>query len=305
MILSHRSGDERADRRAAYAEDYARARDFAAAADLMRQALELAPRWTLGRLRLANFLEEAGDLAGALALYADIRAEDEGDPYGAGLKIAALGAGEAPAAPSPAFVAGLFDQYAEGFEAALVGRLEYRAPDAIAGMIARVAGPSARFAHAMDLGCGTGLMGARLRALCDRLDGIDLSAGMLEVARRKRLYDTLREGDIVEALREDGPAFDLATAADVLTYLGDLSPVFSALAPRLSPGGLFAFTVEADDAAGAYAIQPSLRYAHAPALLAALGRDLGFALLAEERLVLRRDRGEPVHGAAMLLRRIG
>lgn len=299
----HRSGNPLADRRADYAESYAGARDYAAAADLMRQAVDLAPRWTLGRMRLAAFLEETGERDGALALYRAVVAEDEADPYGAGLKLAALGAAPVPDAPPPAFVAGLFDQYAEGFETALVKRLGYRVPDLLFEAVL-AQGESGRFGRAMDLGCGTGLMGERLRPVADVLHGIDLSPGMLEQARRKRLYDHLAEGDVALARAPDGAPYDLVTAADVLTYLGDLAPVFARARALLVPGGLFAFSVEADDGAqGGYALRPSLRYAHAPAALVALLDSEGFALLSERREDLRRDRGEPVRGALIVARR--
>ncbi|WP_062217280.1 class I SAM-dependent DNA methyltransferase [Aureimonas sp. D3] len=300
---SHRSGNPLADRRADYAESYAGARDYAAAADLMRQAVELAPGWTLGRMRLAAFLEETGERDEALSLYRAIVGQDEADPYGAGLKLAALGAAPVPGAPPPAFVAGLFDQYAEGFETALVKRLGYRVPDLLFDAVMAQC-PEERFARAMDLGCGTGLMGERLRPVCAALHGMDLSPGMLEQARRKRLYDHLAEGDVALAEAPDGALYDLLTAADVLTYLGDLSPVFARAARLLSPGGLFAFSVEADDEAeGGYALRPSLRYAHAPAALAAQLDAAGFVLLSEWREELRRDRGEPVRGALLVVRR--
>lgn len=298
----HRSGDPRADRRADYAESYAKSGDHAAAVDLMRQAVELAPGWTLGRMRLAAFLEEAGDRDAAGAVYAAVRAEDEADPYGAGLKLASLGRAPVPVAPPPAFVAGLFDQYAEGFEAALVKRLGYRVPDTLAEAIRDVAG-GRRFAAVLDLGCGTGLMGERLRPICDRLEGIDLSAGMLQRARRKKIYDRLVEGDILDAWADKAVRYDLVTAADVLNYLGDLAPVFARVASVQKSGDLFAFSVEADDGADGFALRPSLRYAHAPAHVVALLDAAGFAPRSQRRAELRQDRGEPVAGALFVAER--
>ena len=300
----HRSGNTLADRRADYAESYAGARDYAAAVDLMRQAVDLAPGWTLGRVRLAAFLEEVGERNEAVALYRAVLAEDAADPYGAGLKLAAMGAAPVPDAPPPAFVAGLFDQYAESFETSLVQRLGYCVPDHLFALLGSHCAPL-RFRRAMDLGCGTGLMGERLRPVTDTLHGLDLSVGMLEQARRKRLYDHLSEGDVAQAQAPDGLPYDIVTATDVMNYLGDLSPVFVRARQLLAFGGLLAFSVETthDPADGGYALRPSLRYVHSTGFLTQLLQAEGFTVVAESGLDIRRDRGEPVRGAVILARR--
>ena len=95
--------------------------------ELMRQALELAPRWPLGRLRLGEYLEIAGQHDAAADIYRELVSDRVEDVYGAGLKLAALGHAPVPDSPPPAFVAGLFDQYADRFETALVERLSYGA----------------------------------------------------------------------------------------------------------------------------------------------------------------------------------
>ncbi len=295
----HRPDDPLADRRAAYAEGLATDGDFAAAADLMRQAVEIAPGWHAGRMRLGEWLERAGEREAAAGEYETVLASDPADPYGAGLKLAALGYREAPAAPPPAFVAGLFDQYAHRFEDTLVGRLGYRAPDLLLDAI-RAARPDARFAAALDLGCGTGLMGERLRGACDRLVGVDLSAGMLAEARRKGIYDALHLGDVAEPIESEPGPFDLVVAADVLTYLGDLAPVLARASALLPPGGLLAFTVEASAGTEPFELRPSLRYAHAPPRLVEQAAEHGLHLLSDAREPLRRDRGEPVGGAVMV-----
>ena len=80
----------------------------------------------------------------------------------------------------------------EKFDHALVDTLGYRVPEFLAAAIAR-ARPG-RFGLALDLGCGTGLMGERLRPFCDRLEGFDISAEMLRKARAKGVYDRLEKG---------------------------------------------------------------------------------------------------------------
>lgn len=297
----HRSGDDLADRRAEYAEAYAKAGDLAAAADLMAQAVERAPGWLLGRVRWGEFLAEAGETEAAGAVFREALGQDEADPYGARLKLARLGAEPVPDAPSPSFVAGLFDQYADGFEDALVRRLDYRVPDLLLDLLNEAA-PGARFRAALDLGCGTGLMGERLNPACDRLDGIDLSAGMLDKARRKRLYDTLMEGDILAAPRPATAPYDLVTAADVLTYLGDLRPVLAHAATLQGTGGWLAFSTEFADEETDFVLRPSLRYAHAPAYLRAALAEAGYAVVRETAETLRRDRGEAIAGTLIVAR---
>ncbi|CAL1131927.1 unnamed protein product [Cladocopium goreaui] len=80
---------------------------------------------------------------------------------------------------------------------------------------------------------GTGLMGPLLKDLgVEHLEGVDLSSKMLQVAREKqRGYDVLLCGDLVEIFDET-KSFDLVVAADVFVYLGDLSSVLHACAPR-------------------------------------------------------------------------
>ncbi|WP_163364132.1 class I SAM-dependent DNA methyltransferase, partial [Klebsiella aerogenes] len=71
-----------------------------------------------------------------------------------------------------------------------------------------------RFRLALDLGCGTGLMGERLRPFVDRLEGYDISASMLRKARDKGVYDHLGKADL-QQFSYAGEAPDLVTAADV------------------------------------------------------------------------------------------
>ena len=47
-----------------------------------------------------------------------------------------------------------------------------------------------RWQHAVDLGCGTGLMGPLLRPhVSSYLEGVDLSVGMVDKARERGCYD--------------------------------------------------------------------------------------------------------------------
>ena len=61
----------------------------------------------------------------------------------------------------------------------------FRTPEAILGPAMAQLGSPASIATALDMCCGTGAALRHLRPLCrDRVVGIDLSQGMLAVARR-------------------------------------------------------------------------------------------------------------------------
>ena len=92
-------------------------------------------------------------------------------------------------------MAQLFDDYADRFDKALVEKLDYSVPEKLAALIAAHAGND-RFAHVIDLGCGTGLFGERIRDKADHLEGFDLSANMLAKAEDKGIYDRLAQADL-------------------------------------------------------------------------------------------------------------
>ncbi len=299
------SGDVLADRRADYARMLGEGGDVAGAAELMEQALELVPCWAAGWFRRGEYLEKAGDREQAVAAYERAVALDPADIFGAGLKLAFLGARAAPDHPPSRYVERLFDDYARRFDKALVERLGYSVPEKLAALLR---GTGRHFGLGVDLGCGTGLFGAACRDLVDRLEGYDLSANMLKEAADKRLYAHLARADLsldagASGLFGDGfcaGRADLVSAADVLMYLGDLNAPF-ALARMLSKkAGSFAFSVEDAGTDAGYRLVRSLRYAHSAACVRDRLAAHGFRHLAEERTVIRQDGGRPVQGILYL-----
>lgn len=280
------SGDLIADRRAAYAEALL-ADDPAAAADLYAQALELAPGWVAGWFRRGEILR-AHQLEGAAACFAQVLTLDPSDRLGAALMRDTLRERSLADRMPSAFVETLFDQYAAGFDTALVDRLDYRAPQLLRQ------GLTGSYARALDLGCGTGLMGAELRASVGWLEGWDISNEMLREARGKGLYDALAKQDL-SALSPAKGDWDLITAADVFAYLGALDRIVGWVAGALRPGGRFAFSVEEHTGPEAYVLRDSRRYAHSAPALSQLLETAGFDARFT-RAELRRDRGAPIMG---------
>jgi predicted TPR repeat methyltransferase len=301
----HSSGDVIADRRAGYAKMLAEGGDHAAAADLMAQALDIVPGWAAGWDLLGGYAEKAGNVAAAISAWRHLEALDDTGVFGAGLKLAAHGAGRAADGTAVSYVEALFDQYAPQFEQSLVERLGYRVPQMLDELVNQemtrlgITG----FARALDLGCGTGLMGQQLRAKVRFLEGIDVSAAMIAETARKGIYDSLEKAELVASLAPRRSEADLVTAADVFIYCGALPPVLAALVPALQPGGLLAFSLEAHDGPEPLFLRPSLRYAHGIAATREALVEAGLEILRFETAVLRQDRGAPISGMLVVARR--
>jgi len=92
---------------------------------------------------------------------------------------------------------------------------------------------------AVDLACGTGRVGAWLKARgVGRLDGQDITPAMLEGARARGVYDGLVVGDL-RATPFAAASYDLATSSLVDEHLAGLAPMYAEAARLLRPGGWF------------------------------------------------------------------
>ena len=78
----------------------------------------------------------------------------------------------------------------------------------------------------LDIGCGTGGAGAWLKDYARSMVGVDLSEKMVQLARKKMLYQELHVQPLNSYLDGCTSTFDLVVAADVLSYVGDLDRTF-------------------------------------------------------------------------------
>lgn len=295
----------------------------------LRERLLLSPQDTGAMGALAAMLEAAGDLPGAVDLHQralrvdpyhlpalldlgrlwtqlDDRVRARSwllralsiDPENDGA-VAGLAALDSPDELTHDYIRTLFDQYADRFDRDLTGTLKYRAPQAVAALLERCA---AGQGAALDLGCGTGLSGVALKAFALTLEGVDLSAGMVAKARARGIYDALSVGEAQAFLETADRKWDLIAAVDVLNYIADLGPVFSASAARLSPGGVFAGTVEKREEGGA-ALTEKRRYRHGEDHVRAAAVAAGLEIVEMNEDMLRQEGGKPVVGLIFALRR--
>lgn len=297
MLLSSTqtsSGNLLADRRFEWARDAQGKGDLAAAADLLRQALELTPSYASAWFALGEVSERLGDREAAVAAFRRARESDPLDRHGAALHLIRLGAQPASAMPAD-YVRTLFDGYATSFDRALTQGLNYRAPELLRAAV-EATGKRMKFGTVLDLGCGTGLGGAAFRTVTDWLVGVDLSPAMLAQARAKGLYDRLIESEILAFLAAEAgikARYHLILAADVFVYLDDLAPVLKAAAQVLD--GLIAFSVETHDGDGVL-LRETLRYAHGAAHACAALAAAGLKLVSLDPTSTRTEKGIAVPG---------
>jgi predicted TPR repeat methyltransferase len=289
------SGNLIADRRYAWAQDLESKGDLAGAAEVLEQALELTPGYAPAWFALGELREKTGEIDAAAKAYRRACEADPRDDRGALLNLMRMGAA-APTNMPPSYVRTLFDTYAPKFDRALTEGLNYAAP---ALLLAAVEGTGREhFAAMLDLGCGTGLGGVPFRSKVDMLVGVDISPRMLEQAQQKNIYDRLEVGDLLECLADEknaGQKFDLVIAADVFAYLPDLAPIAHATAAVLTPGGIFAFSVESNDGEGVE-MGEALRFSHSPVHVRAALGGAGLKVLGLDSASTRTEKGWPVPG---------
>ncbi len=106
--------------------------------------------------------------------------------------------------------------------------------------------PDRRFRHALDLGCGLGLLSQRLAGRADEVLGIDVASAALERAGERAAGTanlSFAQGDVLDLPASLDGRFDLVVVADTLYYLSPLGDdLLAALSARiaglLAPDGI-------------------------------------------------------------------
>ena len=197
------------------------------------------------------------------------------------------------------YIEKIFDAFAGDFDNTLEG-LEYCAPEYIAAEVQKYFKKDFWVkANYLDLGCGTGLCAEKVKNVIGwhTATGVDLSGKMLDQAQKKGVFDRLQQSEIISFLIGTDEMYHLITAADVLTYFGDLRPLFEAVASKLELGGLFVFTVSENTISNAdYQLTPSGRFVHNTDYIMTLLKKCGYAKVGMERKALRNEGDKVVYG---------
>ncbi|MBU0675072.1 MAG: tetratricopeptide repeat protein [Proteobacteria bacterium] len=259
-----------------------------------RKAISLRPDYGIAHTNLAIVLHTLDRTEEAILSYQN--AIDHGhDQESAKYMLSAL-KGESRTSAPQLYITKLFDNYAENFEQTLTEKLGYEVPRLLKELFDDLVPPEVKLGHGIDLGCGTGLAGLHFKERVSRFTGVDLSGGMIKKAEEKKIYDSLHRADITEHLNSSPECFDLFIATDVFIYLGEIRPLFTAIAKRASDHALMLFSVELGEGNADYTLQKSGRYCYSPDYLQRLARDTGFKVLALREARLRKEKGEWLRG---------
>ena len=274
------------------------------AVDHYFKAVVLDPDQSRSKIRLGLALIKLGRRDEAEQVYRDWLEKEPDNPEARHMLAACSGEAVPGRAPD-AYVKTLFNRFADSFEEQL-NILEYKAPEFVASAVAAHCGQPEHRLAILDAGCGTGLCGPLLKPFASRLDGVDLSPGMLKKAGVSGLYDHLAESDLTEYIHRHHGVYDVIVAADVFCYFGDLEDVFAAAADAVRAGGRFVFSVERMDGDSAaknadYQIIPQGRYTHSEAYLRRIADQNGWESESIRHEILRKEMGRPVEGLVVTL----
>ena len=261
------------------------------------KAITLMPGHPDSRRLLAIAYYTLGQVEAAAEVYREWLLDEPENPVAQHMLASCTGA-KVPKRAADEFITTIFDSFAGSFDQKLES-LSYQAPQLVASAVASIHNPPMKNLAVLDAGCGTGLCGSLISPYAARLTGVDLSPGMLTVARTRHIYDDLVTGELGAFLDAHPDTFDLVVSADTLVYFGELSEVFSSAARALRPGGLLIFTVEEEkDASSAegYRLNPHGRYSHRHSYVADALQDAGFEVSSIEAADLRMESGCPVAG---------
>lgn len=215
--------------------------------------------------------------------------------------VTALTETESETAP-PEYVMNVFDSYASNYEESLVKELEYKVPQQLLDIFKTLYSSDFSAEHMLDLGCGSGLAAEKFNFCTKIITGIDLSSEMLAIAADKDIYTNIFQVDILDFLQQDSTSYDLVIAADVFTYIGDLSEIFSTLSRRVKKNTPFIFSTELADSN--YLLKKSGRFGHAENYIDECAAAAEWKIVKHTFVNLRKERGKWIQGQLHFLERL-
>ncbi|WP_323770535.1 class I SAM-dependent methyltransferase [Antarctobacter sp.] len=137
----------------------------------------------------------------------------------------------------------LYAQWAATYDVEFAVDMDYMLPLHVAEAYAAAGGQG----PVIDLGAGTGLLGAALNSCrVGPVEATDLSQEMLDVAAKKGLYGRLFTGDLLDRLPVDDGAYAGAVSSGTFTH-GHVGPeALDEVLRVVRPGGIVALSINAE-----------------------------------------------------------
>jgi predicted TPR repeat methyltransferase len=139
----------------------------------------------------------------------------------------------------------LYGAWANYYDQELVEENRYTGPELAAAVLARELAD--REARIIDIGCGTGLVGERLRAHgFSTIDGLDLVPEMLAVAAEKGAYRELIEADLLQGAPLPDASYTAAISVGTFTHNHVGPSGLDEVLRLVQPGGLFVVMINVE-----------------------------------------------------------
>lgn len=265
-----------------------------------KRAMELDPKLSEGWYDLGEIAQCLGKRDEAKAAYQKYLEAVPDDGEIEHLLIA-LNDEAPPERASDRAIQHIYKNFAASYESRMLEDLKYAGPQRMIEAVDSVIGDKSGMT-VLDLGCGSGLAGITFRPRAASLVGVDLSPDMIELARARNLYDSLDVGEITGWLAQGDGLFDLVVSTDVIIYFGDLTAIIGAMARRLKPGGVFAFSTELGKRPP-FQLTDTGRYNHHPDHVRDVAQAVGLGVGVINEAFLRMEYGEEVMGLFTVLQK--
>ena len=136
---------------------------------------------------------------------------------------------------------GIYDDWASEYDSEVTAN-GYQTPLRVAAILKDHL--SDQTAPILDFGCGTGLSVEALKAAgFTRIDGSDLSQGMLDIARAKSVYRSLQVTSPGIPLAQQLGDYAAITAVGVISKGAAPASVYDELIEAMKPGAILAFSM--------------------------------------------------------------
>ena len=141
-------------------------------------------------------------------------------------------------------LAARYDEWAEDYDTDLDRDFAWSGHVLAAEVLMKYTDPDVSI---IDVGCGTGLCGGELQRWgYTRIDGFDLSEGMLALASKLGVYAQLKQAVLGEPLEYDTDAYGAAIATGVFTVGHAPASGWDEVVRIIRPGGYFVLTIRPD-----------------------------------------------------------